>query len=110
MILSGDKKEEYREVKPYWINRLTWHEYHGRVNIGDLIYDKKDFFNRSYDAIKFTNGYGSKAPFFIIELLEITVGNGDPEWGFTDCCFILKLGKLIEAGNVPCPINNSRLP
>ena len=23
MIESGEKKEEYREIKPYWIKRLT---------------------------------------------------------------------------------------
>ncbi len=25
LILSGDKKEEYREIKPYWVRRLFQH-------------------------------------------------------------------------------------
>lgn len=24
MIASGEKKEEYREIKPYWIKRFIW--------------------------------------------------------------------------------------
>jgi hypothetical protein len=51
-ILSGEKTKEYREYKPYWINRL---------------------FNKEYDTIKFTNGYGKNSPSFLIELKDITV-------------------------------------
>ena len=36
MIASGEKREEYRELKPYWHKRLM---------------------DKTYDAIKFRNGY-----------------------------------------------------
>lgn len=40
-IKSGVKKEEYREVKPYWEKRLL---------------------NKEYDLVSFKNGYASNAP------------------------------------------------
>lgn len=103
MILSGEKKEEYREFKPYYVNRLTWHEYHGKVGLADLIYIKKDYFTRMFETVKFTNGYGKKVPYLICELNEISCGNGNEAWGFTDACFILHLGKILETGNLCIP-------
>ena len=36
MIESGEKKEEYREIKPYWTKRLKNHKYtHVRFRYGD---------------------------------------------------------------------------
>jgi len=55
MILSGDKPEEYREIKPYWTKRLS------RTGI-DRIFIPKDF-----DVVSFTNGYGKDSPSFLIE-------------------------------------------
>jgi hypothetical protein len=47
LILSGEKKEEYREIKPYWEKRLI---------------------GKKYDRIIFRNGYGDNVPWFAIEL------------------------------------------
>lgn len=44
LIESGIKKEEYREIKPYWIKRLC---------ISD-----SDF--KHYDKVKFSYGYTKK--------------------------------------------------
>lgn len=41
LIKSGVKREEYREMKPYWHTRLL---------------------NKNYDAIRFRNGYSKDAP------------------------------------------------
>jgi len=78
MILSGAKKEEYREVKPYWNQRLH---------------------TESFNAIKFRNGYQKQSPWFIIELLGVQRGLGIVEWGAPEreVVYILSLGKVIES-------------
>lgn len=77
LILSGEKTEEYREIKPYWQKRLT---------------------DKSYDRVVFRNGYAANAPQFAIELKSITQGVGRIEWGAEKdkICFILKLGAIIN--------------
>lgn len=92
--------QEYRTCNNYWINRFTWHEYHGKVDMAELIYGNKDYFRRNIDVIKFTNGYGNKVPYLIIELDNISVGNGNERWGFENTCFVLKLGKIIGTGHL----------
>jgi hypothetical protein len=80
MILSGHKKEEYREIKPYWIKRLC---------------------NKEYDVIKFRNGYGKKSPVIIVNLLEIVRGYGYTHLGAPEkVVFILKLGGILETFNL----------
>lgn len=65
MILSGEKKEEYREIKPYYEARFKnlW----GNEYIGEKI-------------IMFRNGYSANSPSFIAEC-EINIGHGNSEWG-----------------------------
>jgi len=77
MILSGKKKEEYREIKSYWQKRLI---------------DKK------YDVIKFRNGYSKTAPSFVIEYLGVCGGLGLVRWGAPENkqVYILKLGKILK--------------
>lgn len=94
MILSGEKKEEYREKKDFWINRLC-----------DLL---ECFANNSYehfrnfDTITFKNGYASDAPEMVIELKTIRFGIPKPEWGgeSNDEVFILELGEIISTKNI----------
>jgi hypothetical protein len=83
MIQSGEKKEEYREIKPHWTSRL-WKD--------DSVWS--DF--RHYTHIQFTNGYSKNSPSFTIECNGIRIGRGNPEWGApTDRdVFILSLGKI----------------
>ena len=81
MILSGEKTEEYREIKPYWTKR---------------------FYSKKYHYICFRNGYASNAPQFTIELKSITPSIGKPEWGAeaNKKYFVLYLGKIINAKNI----------
>jgi hypothetical protein len=92
MILSGEKKEEYRELKPYWIKRFGYTsseddpEYVGlpRINCPDIIC--------------FTNGYGFHRPSFEINVLDWEVGRSKhPSWGGDMIYkqFIFKLGHEI---------------
>lgn len=72
MILSGEKLEEYREIKPYYMTRF-----------------KKVFamYTNSYlpmagdkQEIRFRNGYGSSRPEFVA-LCTLDVKTGKEEWG-----------------------------
>ena len=58
LIASGEKKEEYREIKPYYQSR----------------------FNKPLTHIRFTNGYGHSVPSLSVELLGISKGIPKPEW------------------------------
>ncbi len=83
MILSGEKKEEYREIKPYWDKRFT------PEKMADV------------DRILFVNGYASDAPRFTIEFLGIRVGKPNPKWsygqlGLEKDFYILSLGNVIK--------------
>ena len=78
MVRSGIKKEEYREIKPYWNTRLS----------------------KTYDAVLFRNGYQPDPPSFYIELKVIRIGIGIPEWGAPpEPVYILELGDLIKEGD-----------
>ena len=76
MILSGEKKEEYRDIKSYYTSR----------------------FNKSFDIVEFRNGYGKNVPSFQIELLDIDIGLSQLKWCDVEYyCYILRLGKIIKA-------------
>ena len=75
MILSGEKEEEYREIKPYYTTRF--------VNAGLL----EHTFNKNCTAptynrtvVMFRNGYSSNSPSFIATV-TLDIGTGKPEWG-----------------------------
>ena len=77
MIASGVKKEEYREMKPYWNKRLL---------------------NNGYEAICFRNGYAKNAPRITVEFTGLLSGLGIIEWGAPEIepVFILKLGNILD--------------
>lgn len=70
MIESGDKREEYREIKPYWQNRLA-------------LYDNRNVLVRlnhhGYTHVRFRYGYTKRTMLYKID--EITIGRGNPNWG-----------------------------
>ncbi|MFW5705163.1 MAG: ASCH domain-containing protein [Nanoarchaeota archaeon] len=51
-IANGEKKIEYREIKPYWTKRL----------VGTI-----------YDEVHFRNGYQKNAPFMRVRFEKLTV-------------------------------------
>ena len=81
MILSGEKTEEYRDIKPYYNLR---------------------FIGKEYDTVVFRNGYARDAPSLTIELKTIRFGTGKPEWGaeVNKKYFVLYLGKIINKKNI----------
>lgn len=59
-IVSGEKTEEYREIKPYWIKRLTTncevvYDVVAETYCGKVLY-------RPYTHVLFINGYGDDKP------------------------------------------------
>lgn len=71
MILSGEKKEEYREIKPYWTRRFK----------NTFLFYRDGFpFGSDRQEIMFRNGYSSNSPSFIAEC-TLDVGTGKEEWG-----------------------------
>ena len=87
MILSGEKKEEYREIKPYYTKRFK---------TAKLIYSGGDYMlygGISHDEfwmisqlapgsqkVMFRNGYSADSPSFIAEC-TLSRGSGEEEWG-----------------------------
>lgn len=76
MIKSGLKKEEYREIKPYWTKRLC---------------------GREYDVVEFRNGYSKDSPRLTIEYKGLCRGIGNPILGAPkNPVYIIKLGSIIN--------------
>lgn len=76
MTASGEKKEEYREIKMYWAVRLCngFPQFEG-IDRGPCP-DFKDF-----DRVEARNGYGNHRPVFQKEIDKIFIGKGREEWG-----------------------------
>lgn len=80
MILSGEKTEEYRKIKPYYDSRLPnnfgmFRE--GNKLVKGNVYPPADL---SLTEVKFVNGYSRKSPSFTA-LCSLHIGTGKPEWG-----------------------------
>lgn len=83
MILSGEKTEEYRELKRYYDSRfrnaamLKNQEYQASVSEFRNLAATVD---QDIGTVKFRNGYTTDAPCFLADC-KLTVGEGKPEWG-----------------------------
>lgn len=83
MIASGEKKEEYREVKEYWERRLQL----------------KSFFEPCYTHVYFRNGYSKNAPSMTLSIEpSIDIREGNEEWGAEagKKYFVIKLGEIVK--------------
>ena len=64
MIRDGKKKEEYREIKPYYKSRLQ-----GR------------FYFKKFEKLVLRNGYRADSPKITLKNPKIRIGTGRTEWG-----------------------------
>ena len=91
MILSEEKKEEYREIKDYYTTRfmniLRKTHYknpdEGRRStmMDDFIGEcRVNWYCDEPFKVMFRNGYSKMSPFIIAECI-LTVGAGNPDWG-----------------------------
>ncbi len=85
MIASGEKKEEYREVKDFWSRRL--------------LSNNPAFSFKKYHVVIFKNGYQSNAPTLEIEFKEIKMKEGNPNWGAEpgELYYVILLGEIINS-------------
>jgi len=113
MILSGEKKEEYRELKPYWLTRLYFNDNTEAYDLNmtdEVIYELKNlpytnaelYFwagwkNHTFSKIKFTNGYAKNSPSFEIECKGIEIKEGKTGRGAEPGVkyFVIKLGEIL---------------
>ena len=88
MIASGEKKEEYREIKPYWANRLK--NIIGQCGNGGT-------FVPWFTDVTFYLGYAKNRPSMTFRIDSIIIGRGKPEWGAEPGkdYFVIKLGERI---------------
>ncbi len=107
MILSGEKKEEYRDVKPYFNSRLSlipnsYFKGWANESMADYYTKDDDNFVYDYDAIEFTNGYNPKSPKITIEFKSIRVSKGNESWGAEKdvLYFVLEMGEIIKTQNI----------
>ena len=76
LIKSGEKTEEYREIKPYYGIRFRHHIHGGRF------------------LVTFRNGYSKQSPSIECEC-KLRQGIGHKEWGAPDKeCYILEIIKV----------------
>jgi len=102
LILSGEKKEEYREIKPYWKKRFCAPLCDNMKDLDKICHEGDtrtmfDLIKNDLDKIIFTNGYSKNSPRMTVECKGIEIGIGKKEWGAPDeKVFIIKLGNIHE--------------
>lgn len=94
MILSGEKTEEYREIKRHWIQRLCNELEYENNSSWDAVFKK-------YDWVEFTNGYNKNSPRVTLECKGIEIGMGFTDWGaiVNEEYFVIKIGREIARMN-----------
>ena len=124
LIFSGEKKEEYRDIKNYWGNRLLdfKKEIEGGVfeellnefkeiapnseTIPNLLEHYECFF-RKFNKVLFINGMKKKenSRRFEIEFKGIDIDYGLKKWGATPekKYFVIKLGEILSSQNCGLP-------
>jgi len=107
-IESGEKKEEYRSIKPSIVSLLfDWKKSHdSRERFTKLL--TLDFippniwkYLKPYDTIEFYRGYSKDRKSMVVELKRIDIGSAVPEWSgnWQGKVFILKLGRILSKKN-----------
>lgn len=100
MILSGKKKEEYREIKPYYETRFTnlfGVIFYGRTFVKRLETGSSGCAKDDMQAIRFRNGYCKNSPSFVARC-TLSIGTGKEKWGAEKGkeYFILTVRKILK--------------
>lgn len=90
MIYSEEKKEEYREIKDYYIKRLK-----------EMSLTRLEAF-KHYDFVELRNGYSKKSPKLTLVCEKIEIGFGKEHLGAepNKLYFVIKLGRIVKIENV----------
>lgn len=86
MILSGEKKEEYREIKGYWMKRL---------------FDKEGEPIR-FDIVRFKNGYGKNSPVMDVAYKGVDIKEPIGKWSGNakGRHYAIYLGNILSTSNL----------
>ena len=114
MIASGEKTEEYREIKPHWIVRMMeeidmdFHTYEKVCHDTALFYENNEHLLkdalyhgsmkfRDFDKVTFHLGYSKDRPSMTFAIKEIVIDEGKEEWGALpgETYFVIKLGERL---------------
>ena len=112
MILSGEKKHEYRKLNYYWANRIfdipEERKQEFRDSFNDMpslsaVYCRSNFNYKDRNSVIFANGMKppESKPVFEIELVDIFIGPGKEEWGAKkgEVYFCIEVGNVISKAN-----------
>lgn len=103
MIDSGEKTEEYREIKPYWEKRLL--DYNAIKRDYEMLVLRRFVFGKGVDTLEYPRGFthvrfhrGYTKITMIFEIDSITFGKGKEEWGAEPgkVYFVIKLKRRSE--------------
>lgn len=119
MILSGEKPEEYREIKKHWVQRLVWRfTEQDYLEFDEMLTDLQNPLERHrsladlekfwlietacFTNVEFRNGYNNTSPKAVFEFKGIEIRTGNPNWGADPDknYFVIKLGKEISRENI----------
>jgi len=102
MIASGEKLEEYRDIKSYWIKRLVDKIFLDEIHFNHWLNNLPQHVTlqhvvNNFNTITFKNGYQKDAPTIIVECKGIEIGKAKPEWSdnWQGDVFIIKIGKIL---------------
>lgn len=117
-IFCHSKRQEYREIKPYWLKRL--YDCLGvsdtqikaickQINASPSVWAARGLLDaygikpRKFKSIQFRNGYKSNSPVMrTSDLINITIGRGREDWGAPDStCIIIEFFWIDEWDNIP---------
>ena len=92
MIDRGQKPEEYRDVTPYWIRRLTC------LRSDFIPFSYREGYQpipfKDYTHVRFHRAYTSTTMLYTI--YGMSIGEGNSTWGAPDHeVFIIKLGERL---------------
>lgn len=101
MIPSGEKKEEYREIKHYWASRLVdEYDTNPRDDESWIWKGLKLGMNTPvhYDIVTFRNGYSANSPTVSLKVNGIIIWSGIYAWGAEPGkkYFVISLGEIIN--------------
>lgn len=102
MIVSGEKKEEYREIKPYYDSRFM-NAFGFLLVGGQMVYGEAapEEIRKPWPVlVVFRNGYSKDSPEVVCKC-TLQFGKGKPEWGAEPgkLYYVLKIEKVEEVRN-----------
>lgn len=106
MIVSGEKKEEYREIKPYYDSRFM-NAFGFLLVGGQMIYGEAapEEIRKLWPVpVVFRNGYSKDSPEVVCKC-TLQFGKGKPEWDAApgNLYYVLKIEKVEEVRNHVLP-------